>query len=323
MQTKRTRLDELRDERDLAAVWFGRPNAFAWLLGGTNVVDEEASLGVAAAGYDGEEITVVTDTIEAPRLRGEELPDGVSIETAEWYAADLGEAVAERSPTPAAADFDVPGFEAVDAGELRQPLVDADIAAYRELGRDTAAAVETVCRDLDPGDTERAVAGRLTGALVERSIAAPVVLVGGAERAQRYRHYTPSDAELGGYALVSVTGRRAGLHASCTRTVAFDPPSWLDDRHATATRVETSALAATREVGREGDVASDVFERIQDAYAASTARTSGAPTTRAAQRATPAASGSPRRRSTRRFGSRWATRGIRRSRARRARTRCS
>jgi Xaa-Pro aminopeptidase len=268
MQTKRTRLDELRDERDLAAVWFGRPNAFAWLLGGTNVVDEEASLGVAAAGYDGEEITVVTDNIEAPRLRGEELPDGVSIETAEWYAADLGEAVAERSPTPAAADFDVPGFEAVDAGELRQPLVDADIAAYRELGRDTAAAVEAVCRDLDPGDTERAVAGRLTGALVERSIAAPVVLVGGAERAQRYRHYTPSDAELGGYALVSVTGRRAGLHASCTRTVAFDPPSWLDDRHATATRVETSALAATREVGREGGVASDVFERIQNAYAA-------------------------------------------------------
>ena len=197
MQTKRTRLDELRDERDLAAVWFGRPNAFAWLLDGTSVVDEEASLGVAAAGYDGEEITVVTDTIEAPRLRGEELPDGVSIETAEWYAADLGEAVAERSPTPAAADFDVPGFEAVDAGELRQPLVDADIAAYRELGRDTAAAVEAVCRDLDPRDTERAVAGRLTGALVERSVAAPVVLVGGAERAQRYRHYTPSDAELG------------------------------------------------------------------------------------------------------------------------------
>ncbi|WP_049898681.1 M24 family metallopeptidase [Halococcus agarilyticus] len=268
MQTKLGRLDRLLDDRDLASVWFGRPNTFAWLLGGSNVVSDGAAVGVAAVGYDGDGLTVVTDNIEAPRLRAEELPDGVAVESADWYAADLGEAVAERSPTPAAADFDVPGFESVDAGDLRQPLTEADVAAYRELGRDTAAAVESVCRDLDPGDTERAVAGRLAGVLAERSIAALVVLVGGAERAQQYRHYTPSDAELGEYALVSVTARRAGLHASCTRTVAFDPLSWLDDRHATATRVETSALAATREVGREDGVASDVFERIQSAYAA-------------------------------------------------------
>jgi Xaa-Pro aminopeptidase len=267
MEAKLARLDALLDDRDLAAVWFGRPDTFAWLVGGDTRVDGTAAVGVAAVGYDGDELTVVTNTIEAPRLRAEELPDDVTVESADWYAGDLGEAVAERSSTPAAADFDVPGFESVDAGELRQPLVDADIAAYRELGRDTAAAVESVCRELEPGDTERAVAGRLTEALVERSIAAPVVLVGGTERAQQYRHYTPTDARLGAHALVSVTARRAGLHASCTRTVAFDPPSWLDDRHATAARVETSALAATREIGQAGGTAADVFERIQDAYA--------------------------------------------------------
>ena len=268
MEAKLARLDGLLDERDLAAVWFGRPNTFAWLLGGNSVVDEETTVGVAAVGYDGDGLTVITDNIEAPRLRDEELPDGVTIETTDWYAADLGEAVAERSPTPAAADFDVPGFESVDASELRQPLVDADIAAYRELGQDTAVAVEGVCRELDPRDTEREVAGQLAGALANRGIAAPVALVGSGERAQQYRHYTPTDVQLGSYALVSVTARRAGLHASCTRTVAFDPPSWLDDRHATAARVETSALAATREVGCAGGTAADVFERVQDAYAA-------------------------------------------------------
>jgi len=267
MEAKLARLDAFLDEHDLAVVWFGRPNTFAWLLGGDSVVDEEAAVGVAAVGYDGDTLTIVTDNIEAPRLRAEELPDGITIETVDWYAADLGEAVAERSPTPAAADFDVPGFDSIDASDLRQPLVDSDIAAYRDLGRDTAAAVEAVCRELDPADTERAVAERLTNALVSRGIAAPVVLVGGAKRAQQYRHYTPTDAELGAYALVSVTARRAGLHASCTRTVAFDPPSWLDERHETATRIETSALAATQEVGREGGDASDVFERIQEAYA--------------------------------------------------------
>jgi len=70
-----------------------------------------------------------------------------------------------------------------------------------------------------------------------------------------------------------VTAQRAGLHASCTRTVAFDPPSWLAERHEAAARVETTALAATQtaaasdsRAGDNGGTAGDVFAAIQDAY---------------------------------------------------------
>jgi len=262
------RLDAYCRERDLAAVWFARPSSFAWLTGGTNVVDRSSDVGVAAAGYERDGgVRVVTDTIEAERLAAEELPD-VPVDAAPWYEGSLADAVAERSPAPAAADFDVPGFDALDPTGLRQPLTETDVDAYRTLGREAASAVESVCRQLEPGDTEREVAAALRVTLSSRGIRAPVVLVGGGERARQYRHLTPRRVELGDYALVSVTAERAGLHASLTRTVVFDPPEWLADRHEAAARVEATALRATRAAARADDTGADVFAEVQDAYEA-------------------------------------------------------
>ena len=275
------RLDAYLDERGLEAVWFARPNGFAWLTGGDNVVDADAPTGVAAAGYDGD-LRVITDNIEADRLADEELPDAFAVESVPWHAGSLAEAVAERSPAPAAADFDVPGFETVDGSRLRQPLTDDDVERYRELGREVAAAVETVCRNLEPDDPEYEVAAGIDISLASRDVDTPVVLVGGAERAQAYRHFTPTDAALGDYALVSVTAERAGLYASMTRTVAFDAPDWFEDRHRAAARVEATALRAT-EAAAAGtlsgddtdgeasdsdapDSAGDVFAAIREAY---------------------------------------------------------
>ena len=273
------RLDAYLDERGLEAVWFARPNGFAWLTGGDNVVDGDATTGVAAAGYDGGGLRVITDDIEADRLAAEELPDAFAVESFPWYADSLAGAVADRSPAPAAADFDVPGFETVDGSRLRQPLTDDDVERYRELGREAAAAVETVCRNLEPEDPEYEVAAGIDISLASRDVDTPVVLVGGAERAGTYRHFTPTDASLGDYALVSVTAERAGLYASLTRTVAFDAPDWFEERHRAAARVEATALRATEAAAAgalaEGsggddrdapDTAGDVFEAVQAAY---------------------------------------------------------
>lgn len=263
------RLEAFLNSEGLSSVWFARPNAFAWLTGGSNVVDRAEDAGVAAVGYDGD-LRVLTDTIEADRIESEELPDfpdDVPVEEFPWYATSLPEAIAERVEGPAAADVEVPDpeVERVDPTDLRQPLTDRDAERYRELGRDTAAAVESVCHGLAPDDTEAEAATALRAALGARGIESPVALVGGADRATRYRHYTPTESELGDYALLSVTAQRHGLHASCTRTVAFDSPSWLEDRHTIAARVETTALAATREAAGAG-TAGDVFDAIREAY---------------------------------------------------------
>ncbi len=279
---KRDRLEAHLESNGLDSVWFARPNSFAWLTGGNNVIDREGDAGVAAVGYDGAGITLVANNIEADRIVAEELPDleadAVSVVEFPWHASSLAAAIADRvgPDERAAADIEVPGLERVDPTVLRQPLTERDRERYRDLGEETAAAVESVCRELQRDDTEHEVASALRVALSARNVEAPVVLVGGAERVQRYRHYTPTEAELGDYVLVSVTAERGGLHASCTRTVAFDPPSWLEERHRAAARVETTALAATRAAaadadadgseGATGGTAGDVFAAVQDAY---------------------------------------------------------
>jgi len=262
------RLDELLAAEPYAAVWLARPSSFAWLTGGSNVVDRTGTAGVAAAGYDGETVRVITNNIETERLETEELPDGIAVESYNWYESSLAEAVKARSPKPAAADIDVPGLATFDAARLRQPLTEADIDRYRKLGTATARAVEATCREASQGDTEREVAARLRERLAVAGIESPVVLVGGAERSPRYRHPTPTEAPVGGYALVVVTAERDGLFASCTRTVAFDPPGWLLERHCATARIEATALAATRAVAMDGGTAGEVFDAIRDTYGA-------------------------------------------------------
>ncbi len=262
------RLDNFLDTEGLEAVWLGRSNNFAWVTGGDNTVDRATEPGNAAVGYDGTDLTVVTTNIEGERLAAEQLAGEVSVETVPWHNNTLADAVADLSAQPAAADFPVPGFDSIDVTRLRQPLTDTDVEQYRALGETVGSVVETVCRNLSPSTTEREAAAELRGRLAEHDVDTPVVLVGGDRRAQMYRHPVPTDETVGDYALVSVTARRAGLFASCTRTVAFDAPSRLHERHAAAIRVEVTALAATQRFGTAGGTAGDVFSAIQDAYAA-------------------------------------------------------
>jgi len=261
------RLDAYLDSEGLEAVWFARPNSFAWLTGGgNNIVDRAGDIGIAAVGYDGDERIVVSNNIEGQRLIDEEVGD-VAVETVQWYEDGVADAILEHTPTPAAADFDVDGLGHVDARELRQPLTDDQIDQYRSLAADATAAFESVLREADSSDTEREVTARIHGALEDEGIWAPVALVGGGERAPAYRHYTSTDTELGDYALASITAMRDGLFLSTSRTIAFDAPEWLESRTEDAARVEASAVAATQRVGRDGGTAGDVFAAIQDAYA--------------------------------------------------------
>lgn len=259
-------LDELLTTQRLEAVWLARPNSFAWLTGGDNTIEENPAIGVAAAGYDGESVEIITANNEADRIR-EEVSNELSVTPYDWYASSLENAVAERSVNPAAADFDVPGLDAIDISDCRHPLTEDDIEAYRALGQETAEVTESVCRTLTAETTEREATAALRSAFAERGIDVPVALIGGAERAQRHRHFTPTNEPLSEYGIVTLCTVRSGLCISITRTVAFDPPTWLTERHHAAARVQSTALAATQAVGNRGGTASDVFDAIQEAYA--------------------------------------------------------
>lgn len=260
------RLDALLEDRSLEAVWFARTNTFAWLTGGSNTVDLGSEVGVAAVGYDGDDLEVVTSNNERDRFRSEQLPTEVTIRSFDWWESSLAAAVADRSPRPAAADFAVPGLETVDASVLRRPFTAADVDLARPMGTDVATAFETACRKLTSDTTERRASAILHRELVDAGFAVPCVLIGGQDRALKHRHFTPTSSPLGNYAIVTAGVERHGMYDSITRIVAFDPPDWLAERHEVTARVHATALAATRMAGRNGGTTGDVFEAIQRAY---------------------------------------------------------
>ena len=266
LDARADRLDDYLAAMGDDAVWFARPNAFAWLTGGRNTPADEHGVGVAAAGYvpgDGPAFRAVAPAGEAERIASEELPEEFAVETVPWHEP-LGEAVAAESPGTGLADFDVPGLDRVDARSLRQPLADEDVDRYRSLAEETAAAVERVCRELEPEDAEYEAASALRIALSSGEMSAPVVRVAGSERAEAH-HSPPAGAdELGDYAVVTVTAERRGLHASLTRTVAFDPPERFEAQFRAAARIEATALAATREAATAGGTARYHRERETD-----------------------------------------------------------
>jgi hypothetical protein len=254
------RLDTVCDERDLAAVWLLTPGSVAWATGGSNTDDPTAPVGDAALRYDGDFHVLASDAV-ADRLVDEELPTEVTVETVVWHESSLVDAVADRSPTPAAADADVPGVEYVAPSRLRGPLTGVDADAYRAFGPDLGAAVEGVCRAAAPDDTERDVAFGLHTALVDRGITPRVLHVAGADRAA-YRSPTPTDADVGEMLRVRAVGERDGLHAGVTRMVAFADRPELAEAHRKATQVETSALGAVQGVARFDGVVGSVHDGI-------------------------------------------------------------
>lgn len=117
-QAKPDRLYAYLATNDLESVWFATPPMFAWLTAGDNLVAREGAAGVAAAGYDGEEITVVTSTIESQRLLDEEVDADVRLVEHPWHERGVEEAVADVAVTPAAADVAWDGFERIDRSEV-------------------------------------------------------------------------------------------------------------------------------------------------------------------------------------------------------------
>lgn len=259
------RLRSYLEANALDEIWLATDSNFGWLLGGDNLVDRAVATGVAAIRFDGDQLEVVTNTIEADRIREEEIGEGIPIVAHEWFAVDLPTHIAREATNAAAADIAVPGLESVDSSAFRLPHTNFEVERFRSLGRSVGEALEHCCRAIDPDDTELDVAADLAKRLGTRGIDAPVRLVGGGERSQTYRHFTPTNEAIGEYATVAVSARQAGLWVSATRMVAFDPPSWLEERQQAAARVETSAIASTREHLGTGR-ARDVFASVQDAY---------------------------------------------------------
>ncbi|MDP2315794.1 MAG: M24 family metallopeptidase [Pseudomonadota bacterium] len=241
---------------------------FAWATGGgSSVVNLAAEVGVAEVLVTSRGAWVLTDPIEAPRLRDEELRPGFTVQVDPWAEpVRRDQFVAVEASGEVASDRPHGGERHLPGGllEAKRTLLPAEIARYRVLGHDAAAAVTDVLTAAHPGWSEAALAGAAAEALWRQGIHPIVTLVAGAHRLPRYRHPLPTGASLGRLAMLVVCGRRGGLYANLTRFVSFGGLT-TEERQAFAlvARVEAAALDASR----PGTRLDEVYRVLAQAYA--------------------------------------------------------
>jgi antitoxin VapB len=210
---------------------------------------------------------------ESARLMDESLAKlGYTLAFFDWYRAnpveDVRAEVLRKAAGPGTIGSDVPfpgtTLVADRFAPLRHSLSDTEIKRYRWLGRQTAEAIEAVCREITPGMDEFQIEAMTSAALRARGILPTVLLIAADERIARYRHALPGGAKVKSYAMVNVVAEKWGMPMSTTRFVHFGPlPADLNDRLQKTARVMAQYQAATV----PGVSAAEIFEKMKTWYA--------------------------------------------------------
>ena len=259
----------LLERTHLDALILQNASSFAWATcGAASYVNTATTTGIATLLITRTSRHLITDNIEATRLKQEEhlLDQGWEFHISPWHATK--EPLAHlASGLKLGADGVFPG--ALDlSGEiarLRAQLTPQEAERLRALSRLCAEAMHVTAQGLQPGQTEYEIAARL-GYETQRRGAQPIVnLIATDERIFSFRHPLPTDKPLERYAMLVVCGRRWGLICSLTRLVHFGPlPDEVCRKSEAVARVDATMIAATR----PGKILGDIFQQARAAYAA-------------------------------------------------------
>jgi len=217
---KHLRIAALLERLELEAVVLRKGANIAWMIGGRAHIPTTIELACLDLVIYRDRIVVVTNKIEADRLRDEELSGAEELVVVNWF-----EGRDAHLPKGARVGIDGPDSERSNVQSeievLRRNLNDHEVARLRAMGKDATEALEDALLDISSEETEVEVAGEIAEELWERNLEPLVLLVAGQERINKYRHPLPTTTPIGKIAMGVICGRRKGLIVSVTRLVHF------------------------------------------------------------------------------------------------------
>ncbi len=255
------------DRLGLEAILLRRSVNFAWYTDGAdNRVDHASPFGVADVLVTPDSEYVVTNNIEAARMREEQTPKFEVIEHP-WYADEAGAPPDAVGDASLGADFPLEGAQDVseEVAPLRYVLDAETLGRYRWVGADAAMAVAEAADSLEPGMGEHEAAANLGAACRKRELFSPVLLVAADDRIARYRHPIPRGGRIERRAMLVVSAERGGLYANVTRMVHFEEPDSELERRQTA--CETILGRMREEATLPGRTLADAFRDCRRFYA--------------------------------------------------------
>lgn len=267
---KHDRIRAYLDETDQDAVVLGRADSVAWFTSGGDLrQDFHSEYSSILLFINRTSRAVISDNVQSNRAFEEELAGlGFQLKERPWFDEPF-RPVAELSHNKrVASDLNLTGCmywkrEGDPLRKLRQRLTGLERQRLRELGRALTLAVEATCRNFDRGEREADVAGHLAHRLLREGVAPVDLRIASDDRLARYRQPTFKAAPILKRATIAVTGRRFGLCASVTRTVAFGPVDFETTRnHSLAAMVDATCIFFSR----PGQTVADVFRRAKRIY---------------------------------------------------------
>lgn len=267
---KLSRVRSFLDATGLDGVLLQSRANFAWVTGGRdNHIVLESETGVASILATRDRLLCLTTAIEAPRFRKEELTDlGIEVVEYPWWDSAatvkiVKDAIGGRKVASDVGSFGLPALGS-DFAQVRWQLTDLEIQRYRYCGQLAIAALESVCRQVKPGESEFDIAAKLEFE-VQRTGASPnVILVSTDQRVFDYRHPIPTAKKLKRYAMLVVCANYRGLIANCTRFIHFGSiTADLKAKQQAVCNVDAAVNLATR----PGRTLGEIFADLQAAYA--------------------------------------------------------
>jgi antitoxin VapB len=269
LDAKHDKVVELLRAQKLAGILIRRNENIAWITGGavelrvlTPCETGVASLLITA---DGRRFYLTTEN-EAPRLHDEEF-GSLDFEPVlfPWYADDTVAAAAKLAGGPLGSDTPGVGTTPVNLYSLRASLNESEIARYRWLGAETAAATVESLNQVEPGLSEYDLEAITASNLLRRGILPSVYLFATDDRIYKYKHAVARGARLKQYAMLNLCSRKWGLAISITRFVHFGTlPAELAARFKSAAQVNAALLDASR----VGATSAELFRVAQESYTA-------------------------------------------------------
>jgi Xaa-Pro dipeptidase len=269
MEAKHAKLVEFLRSQKLAGVLIRRNENVAWLTGGAVelrvLTPSETGVASLLVTADGKRYYFTTEN-EAPRLHDEEF-GALDFEPIlfPWYADDTAAAAAKLAGGSLGSDTPMAGTTGVNLFPLRASLSESEIARYKWLGANTAAATVESIKQVQPGMSEYDLEAITAANLLKRGILPSVYLYAVDERIYKYKHAVARGAKLQKYAMLNLCTRKWGLAISITRFVHFGAlPAELGARFKSAAQVNAALLDATK----VGATSAELFKVAQTAYAA-------------------------------------------------------
>lgn len=261
-------IERLLAKHELEGLLLRNVASFAWATcGGSAYVNLATERSSADLLFTPERRYLITNNIEAQRLKDEEVTEGQGWEFVVSSWESDGDLLAELTGEyRLGADGPYPGALNLSAelSRLRVNLHPAEQARMREVCRGSARAMDRAIRQLEPGMSEFDIAALLDQEAWRCGITPIVNLVAVDDRIYAYRHPLPTAKMLAHYAMLVLCGRQTGLVSSITRLIHFGPlPAELRRKTRAVVEVDAAFLHATR----PGRSLAEIFSLAQAQYA--------------------------------------------------------